>query len=220
MADIIKRIFTVPKCKCCFKPADSNNLCNKCRKELEKSKIKNPTLPVNKKISFVDAAYAAYKYEDAAKDVLTGAKFRNPAPFMASFLDDISIDIKTILAQNNIDMVVAVPCHKSKLYNQEFDLPALMAKQIATISNTKYSQCIVKTRKTEKQHNLPKEKRKTNLVNAFSVTENLSGRRILVIDDVITTGTTVSYVATDLKIAGREKVYVWAYTLNTEKGNT
>ena len=78
----------------------------------------------------------------------------------------------------------------------------------------------IKIRKTEKQHNLPKDKRKVNLVNAFEVIQSLNGRRILVIDDVITTGITASYVATDLKIAGREKVYVWAYTLNIEKGNT
>ena len=220
MVDFLKKIFIVPKCMRCFKPADSNNLCDRCRLELEKCKIKNPQLPINKKLSNVDGLFASYKYENAAKDVITGAKFRNPASFLTSFLDDISIDIKAVLEQNNIDMVVAVPCHKSKLYTQEFDLPQEMAKRISKACNTEYSQCIIKIRKTEKQHNLPKDKRKVNLVNAFEVIQNLNGRRILVIDDVITTGITASFVATDLKIAGREKVYVWAYTLNTEKGNT
>ncbi len=220
MVDFLKRIFIVPKCMRCFKPADSNNLCDKCRLELENCRIKNPQLPVNKKLSNVDGLFASYKYENAAKDVITGAKFRNPAAFLTSFLDDISIDIKAILEQNNIDMIVAVPYHKSKLYTQEFDLPQEMAKRISRCSNTEYTQCIIKIRKTKKQHNLPKDKRKVNLVNAFEVKQKLDGRKILVIDDVVTTGVTASYVATDLKIAGREKVYVWAYTLNIEKGNT
>ena len=152
--------------------------------------------------------------------MVTGAKFRNPAPFISSFLADISIDINVILEQNNIDMIVAVPCHKSKLYTQEFDLPAEMARRMSRLYNIEYSQCIVKVRKTDKQHNLPKDMRKSNLMNAFEVVGDVKGRRILVIDDVITTGTTVSTVARDLKIAGRERVYVWAYTLNIEKGNT
>ena len=220
MADILKKILIVPKCKRCFKLADNHNLCDKCAKELEKCRILNPHLPLNNKIPLVDSAYASYKYSGAAKDIIKSAKFRNPASFLASFLDDISIDIKAILAQNSIDVVVPVPSHKSKMYTQEFDLPVEMARRIADYSGVEYSHCINKIRKTAKQHHLSKEERKVNLVNAFEVTENLQGKRILVIDDVITTGITISTIATDLKIAGREKVYAWAYTLNIEKGNT
>ena len=217
MDNIIRQIFLVPKCKCCFRPADSNNLCDRCRKELEKCRIANPHLPLNKKIDFVDESYASYKYESTAATVVKGAKFRNPAPFLASLLDDISIDIKQILAQNNIDMVLPVPSHKSKLYTQEYDLPVEMAKRISKHFDVQYSDCVKKVRKTEKQHNLPRDRRKANLVNAFKVTGDMTGRHILVIDDVITTGFTASAVATELKLAGREKVYVWSYTLNIER---
>ena len=220
MDKFIRQIFLVPKCKCCFKPADSENLCNRCRTELEKCRIANGHLPVNKKIDFVDESYASYFYENKGADVVKSAKFRNPAPFLASLLDDISIDIKRILAQNNIDMVLPVPSHKSKLYTQEFDLPVEMAKRISDHFGIQCPHCITKVRKTEKQHNLPRDRRKANLVNAFKVSGDLTGKRILVIDDVITTGFTVSAVATELKLAGREKVYVWSYTLNREKGNT
>ena len=220
MADILKQIFVVPKCKRCFIPADSHNLCNDCRTQLEKCRIKNAYLPQDKKIDLIDGVYASYKYENAARDVVIGAKFRNPAPFLASLLDDISIDINGILAQNNIDIIVPVPSHKSKLYTQEFDLSVEMAKRLAKHSGTPFSACIAKTEKTEKQHTLSKEERKKNLVNAFKVTKDVKGKRILVIDDVITTGITAYRIAAELKLAGREKVYVWAYTLNIEKGNT
>ncbi len=214
MADLLKQIFIVPKCKCCFKPADRNNLCDSCRIELAKCRIKNPSLPTNKKIELISESYASYKYENRARDVVTRAKFRNPAPFLASLLDDISIDINHILSQNNIDIIVPVPCHKSKLYTQEYDLSDEMAKRIAKHSGKEYSHCVTKNRKTEKQHNLPRDRRRANLVNAFEVNENLTGKNILIIDDVITTGFTASSIALELKLAGRERVYVWAYTLN------
>ena len=220
MVEFIRQILFVPKCKRCFKPADSNNLCSNCARELAKCRISNPHLPLEKKLDFISGTYASYKYEDAARDVIISAKFRNPAAFIASLLDDISIDIKQILAQNNIDIIVPIPSHKSKLYTQEFDLPDEMAKKLAKHIGTEYSYAVKKTRKTEKQHNLARNKRKTNLVNAFEVTENVAGKRILLIDDVITTGITVSTIAADLKLAGRDNVYVWAYTFNKEKGNT
>ncbi len=217
MDNIIRQIFLVPKCKCCFKPADSENLCHRCRKQLEKCRIANPHLPLNRKIDFVNEIYASYRYENRASDAVKRAKFRNPAPFLASLLDDISIDIKQILAQNNIDMVLPVPSHKSKLYRQEFDLPVEMAKRIYRHFEIPFSDCVTKVRKTEKQHNLPRDRRKANLANAFKVTGDLTGKNILIIDDVITTGFTISAVATELKLAGREKVYAWSYTLNTQR---
>lgn len=217
MDKFIKQVLFVPKCKCCFGLADRENLCEECRKQLEKCRIANAHLPVNRKIDFVDESYASYKYENRAAEIVKGAKFRNPASFLASLLDDISIDIKEILAQNNIDMIVPVPSHKSKLYRQEFDLPVEMAKRISKHFDVPFSDCVTKVRKTEKQHSLPRDRRKANLVNAFAVTDNLTGRNILIIDDVITTGFTVSAVATELKLAGRDKVYAWSYTLNTQR---
>jgi len=112
-------------------------------------------------------------------------------------------------------MVVAVPCHKSKYYTQEYDLPEEMAKRIAEYTGKEYSECVKKVRKTEKQHDLPKDKRRANLINAFEATVDLTGKNILITDDVVTTGYTLSAVATELKLAGAEKVYAWVYTYNT-----
>ena len=218
MSDFIKTvkdIFFVPKCKCCGRLADKDNLCSICREDMLKYRIPPSEFRIKTVFEMVDKAYAAYYYNGSAEKAVKRAKFRNPAAFLDSLIVDISIDIESILEENNIDMVTSVPYHKSKLYIQEYDLPQEMAKRIGSHFGLDYSVCGIKLRKTRKQHNLSKEKRKTNLAGAFAVNGDVKGKKILLIDDVITTGTTVSTYATELKFAGAEKVFVWAYTYNT-----
>ncbi len=215
LIDHVKNFIFVPKCKCCGKPADKDNLCDKCRREMVKQRLVYEKRKLGKKYEMVTKAYGSYLYKGRARDAVTRAKFTNPARFLNSLLTDISIDIERILLENNIDIIMAVPCHKSKLYRQEYDLPDEMAKRICAFTGYDYSTVVAKTKNTGKQHNLSLNQRKVNLYDAFRVVGDVVGKNILIIDDVITTGITVSTIATELKMAGAKKVYVWVYTYNT-----
>ena len=203
------------KCKCCSKIADGDNLCAECMLKLEEERIPAEKRCIDKKFELVDKVYASYYYNGRAEDAVIYSKFHNPASFLNSLLEDISIDISRVLEENNIDMVMGVPSHKSKLYTQEYDLPREMAKRVSCAFAVPLCSSVVKTRKTARQHDLPLDKRKVNLINAYTVNGDVTGKNILIIDDVITTGSTVSAVATELKLAGAGKVYAWAYTYNT-----
>lgn len=218
MSDLIKkakRIIFVPKCKCCGKTADRENLCDACRGEMEKGKIPADKIQINKKYEFVNKVYSSYYYKSIAGKAVTRAKFTNPAAFLNSLLTDISIDIQSVLRENNIDMIMSVPYHKSKLYEREYDLPQEMAKRLAKHFSIGYCIPVKKIKKTANQHDLRLKERKINLAGAFEAEEDAAGKNILIVDDVITTGTTVSAVASALKMAGAENVYVWTYTYNT-----
>ncbi len=215
LIDLIKNFIFVPKCKCCGTPADKDNLCDKCRRDMAKQRLTLEKRKLDKKYELVEKAYGSYMYKGRAKDAVIRAKFKNPARFLNSFLADISIDINRILLENNIDIIMSVPCHKSKLYRQEYDLPDEMAKRICAFAGFEYSPVVIKTKNTGKQHNLSLNQRKVNLYDAFRVVGDVAGKHILIIDDVITTGITVSTIAGDLRMAGAKKVYVWVYTYNT-----
>ena len=108
MAEIIKNLIFVPKCKCCGRVADSGNLCADCSEKLTKCRIKNPSLPLNKKIDLIDRSYASYYYKDRAKQVIKRAKFRNPASFLRSFFDDISIEVSGVLRSPTVIVLLSV----------------------------------------------------------------------------------------------------------------
>lgn len=218
MSDIkhfIKEIFLPSKCRCCGRLADKDYLCADCAPKIARERIPENERKLNKKFELVDAVYASYYYSGAAEDAVKYAKFRNPQAFLRSFLEDISIDISRILEENNVDMVISVPYHKSKLYSQEYDLPQEMTKLISSRFSVPVCTRVTKILKTKRQHDLPLDKRKVNLINAYTVNADLTGKNILITDDVTTSGNTLSALATELKLAGAEKVFAWVYTYNT-----
>lgn len=200
-----------------MKIAGEDNLCDECREEYEKDRIDPGGRELLTIPDGADKAYASYYYQNLARQAIINAKFRNPASFLNSFTKDIYYDIEAVIAENDIDCITPVPPYKDKFYRQEYDLPTEMAKRIAEEFNIKLLKSVRKVRKTGKQHSLSREQRKANLVNAFQVTENLNGRNILLIDDVFTTGSTLSAVARRLKRAGAKSVTAWTYTRNTNE---
>lgn len=72
-----------------------------------------------------------------------------------------------------------------------------------------------KIKKTEIQHSLPLAKRKTNLQGAFLAQTDIAGKNLLLIDDVMTSGSTLSRCAQRLVQAGCGKITAWVYAYNT-----
>jgi len=110
-----------------------------------------------------------------------------------------------------IDALVAVPLHRSRLiargYNQalEIALPVASEFSLPLIVGG-----ITRPRRGHAQSSLDLQDRQLNVDNAFTVSKNLSGQRLAVIDDVITTGATVNALAAALCRAGAKDVRAWA----------
>ena len=119
------------------------------------------------------------------------------------------------MEENQIDIFTSVPYYKSKLYDREYDLPEEMASAIAKSNKVIYNKsCITKVKNTEKQHNLSLTERKNNLRNAFKADENVKGKNILVIDDIVSTGYSMEEVARTLKKSGAKTVIGIAFAYN------
>ena len=113
-------------------------------------------------------------------------------------------------------LLVPVPLHKNKLRSRGFNQSELIARAAAKALShqvTMLSGAIIRQRETISQVGLSREERIENMRDAFRPADarSVKGRNVIVIDDVMTTGTTLSECARVLKQAGAEKV--WAVTV-------
>ncbi len=188
------------RCICCGNAAAGGCLCSDCKNSLSPAKPE----PSGEDFYFSRSA-AKYVYSGAAKAVLLRFKFsdnyRDCADtvfgwLLSAFEENFSME--------DIDCIIPVPtfdCEKTRL--------SLLAKRLSLYAEVPYSPSLLKkTRKTEKQHKLSMVSRRTNLAGAFSAGPEAGGKRVLLVDDVFTTGSTVNECSKALRAAGASEVFV------------
>lgn len=108
------------------------------------------------------------------------------------------------------DIILPVPLHKQRYrergFNQSIEIAKALSKQLDIPIDTK--SCI-RIRNTVHQIDLPAKQRHKNIKNAFAVNQLIKTQHIAILDDVMTTGSTVNELAKVLKKAGVARVDVW-----------
>lgn len=118
------------------------------------------------------------------------------------------------------DGIVPVPLHSSRLREREFNQTALISRHLARHSGIPLLLDVLKKcRETPPQTDVTGKQRLGNVKNAFTVSKDVQGLRIIIVDDVITTGATVNECAKVLTRAGAENVTVLALARSVPKHN-
>ena len=144
-------------------------------------------------------------YDDLARALVHSLKYRDRtdlAPMMAGWM--LRAGEGTVEAA---DLIVPVPLHRLRLLWRKFNQSAELARALGRLSGKPVLiDAIRRTKRTRRQIGLGPKAREENVRGAFSITpegrEALFGRRAVLIDDVYTTGATVSAVTRALKRAG------------------
>lgn len=142
--------------------------------------------------------------------------------FKYKFISDLSVNLAKLMAdelykQNLVEYfadfdIVPVPLHKRRLDWRGFNQAKLLAQGLsAEFGMNIDSEAVMRTKYTKPQVELKKEARKQNVTNAFAINKNVEGRKFLLIDDLITTGSTLNEIAKLLK--QNKASEVWALTL-------
>ena len=106
------------------------------------------------------------------------------------------------------DMIVPVPLFWWKYLKRGYNQAALLADAICSENSLMIKDLLKRTRNTKSQTKLTDDARRKNIVNAFKIKNNgIKGQRIILIDDVMTTGVTLNECAKVLKQAGAAEVY-------------
>jgi ComF family protein len=160
-----------------------------------------------KKPPSFDQALIGYVFEEPLRKLLHQFKYHNGL-YLTSFLSQLmlqAIEKHSIAGQ----CLIPVPMHPQRLKQRGFNQAALLAKYLAKKLNLPYDlKSCQKIINTAPQASLDGEERKKNLRQAFHV-KPLSYQHIILIDDLLTTGSTANELAQAIKKTGVKKVDVW-----------
>jgi len=156
-------------------------------------------------------ARSLFPYEGVLKELIHELKYKEMAN-IGRFLGDKAVSyIREKHYPEECDVVTAIPLHpvrqRERGYNQAGLLAATIAKEMDWLYQAKL---IERKRYTATQTSLSRNEREANIRQAFRVQKNIDvkQKKILLIDDVFTTGATVNAASQILKDAGAEAVYV------------
>jgi len=108
------------------------------------------------------------------------------------------IAAKTFLTHNiKVDAIVPIPLHWRRLFCRGYNQSEIIAKQLSKELKIPVEKILMRNRHTKQQAKLEKNERKKNLIDAFSIIKgaNYEKRSILLVDDVMTTGATLTEAA-------------------------
>ncbi len=217
-----------PQClKCSSLVAETGSLCSVCW--LEISFIEGPAchacgLPFEYDLGpkalcgacsqdhpLFKRARATLIYNDASRDIILSFKHGDRTHAAAAYGKWLLRSGRELI--EDIDIIVPVPLHWSRLFHRRYNQAALLAQELGKLTGKPVeTNVLLRSKKTASQGHKTRNQRRLNLQGAFTVPSKaqrkISEQRILLIDDVLTTGATVSACAKALLRAGAAKVDV------------
>jgi ComF family protein len=160
-----------------------------------------------------DHCVCALHYTYPVDQLITALKFRKQRSYARVLGELLAIAVAEHLQSTQAvpDFIVPVPLHRRRLfvrgYNQAAEIASFLARDLELSVK---DNVIARVRSTASQSGLTQAQRHTNLHRAFRVTSSVIGKRIVLIDDVLTTGATVTELMRTLRRAGAAEVSVWA----------
>ena len=159
-----------------------------------------------------DTARTVLAYDDASRRLILSFKHGDQhqcAKIMSALMARCVKDTK------DYDVVIPVPMHRRRLIFRRFNQSALLAFEIGKrLSLTYRPDLLIRTRPTPPQKDKNKTERRKNVFRAFAPSDHsseLKGMKVLLVDDVYTTGATVNECANVLKSVGARKVDVLTF---------
>lgn len=214
MIDKILNIIYPHKCIICGEISDKI-ICDSC--DVTSCEINNDIcLKCGREISHCDCGKGRYDYpiaapfyyEDEIRDSLIRMKFTPKEYICKDYAKIIAKFVEKRYTFTKFDLIVCVPMDKIKVRRRGFNQAKVIAKELSKIMDISFYDGVTKTRNTLTQHELPRKERLANVKGAFSVRDAdiFSGKTVLVIDDIATTGSTIGEVAKTVKKAGAVSV--------------
>lgn len=195
-----------PRCEVC-KSSSKEVICPECFKQI---RFMKPHLGI----------YCVSTYEGPLRTAIHRFKFKGRKK-LAEPLGILMVKYlsKTpTIEMKEIDVIIPVPLHPKRLRERGFNQTQLLSNVVGKYYGVPTAPALARHKNTKAQFGLPRAERFTNITDAFKILDPKSvyNKRILLIDDIYTTGATIAECSKALKIAGAKRVEVMALSRAVE----
>lgn len=182
-------------------------LCEDCRQALANRWIGAAPPPGG---GLIDGAAYGFYYGGPASGLVRNLKYRGIARLAEPMGRQMARAFEG-LQPAHIDCVAPVPMHIRRVRRRGVNHALLLAREVASRLELPVEQALTRTRNTRQQARLSDVERLHNLDGAFAATEDVAGKRVLLVDDVCTTGATANACADALLKAGASAVLLLCF---------
>ncbi|HOQ08324.1 MAG TPA: ComF family protein [Clostridiales bacterium] len=213
ISDRILNLIYPPRCIFCQQLLDYRagiHICGQCFSKLPFSESTVIRTGGDDGNGCCDGAISVFEYTGMVKESLIRFKFYNKPGYYMTYARLIADKLRKLANIREYDMVMSVPLHKHKEFMRGYNQAYLISKALSRIIKLpERSKVLKRERYTEAQSLLDRQKRNQNVKGAFSVRspEKVKGKSVLLVDDILTTGSTLEECSRVLKQAGAVKVF-------------
>ncbi len=204
-----------PRCPFCRKLLDTQAICPDCQESLpwmaDRAACRRP--------EHIELCASALRYDGLVRDCIRRYKFRRRKGY-ANVLGPLCAQaIQDHMGLQHFDLISWPPLSPKGLKKRTFDQARLLAHAVAQSRGTVETPLFQKRETTQQSTLRDPAARRANVLGAFSLLDpaQVAGKTVLLVDDVLTTGATLSECARVLLTAGAREV--WAVTLASAKGS-
>lgn len=221
MHELIKSLlYPRARCLACDEPREidaGTDLCDSCVGELEGLRLTDHVCPhclspvrSGQACAFcakggmlgLSGAYSPFRYHGAVERLISRLKFQA----LRRAVEPLADGMAGCLAGAGFDLLVPVPLHPLDLRKRGFNQAELLARRLSGLTGIPFANALIKVRRTNQQSSLSHEAREENVKNAYVSVLPLYEKKVLLVDDVRTTGSTARACAKELLRAGADSV--------------
>ena len=180
---------TSNRCPICALPTFAGEICGHCLRQ----------------VPHFERTIAAFAYAFPLDQLVQAMKFNQRLELVNYLADELARQI-----HHTPDCLIAMPLHPSRLRERGYNQSQLLAQRLSRQLNISlFNHACQRTRATTPQTALPWKERHKNVHLAFECNVDLHGKKVAIVDDVMTTGSSINELASVLKQAGAVAVDAW-----------
>ncbi|MCV2885829.1 phosphoribosyltransferase family protein [Aestuariibacter sp. AA17] len=203
---MISQLLPMKLCVACHQHTE-NALCDVCIADLpfinmdvlKGNMLNEPSTAQSLECKFIDQLYVATEYIHPVKRLISEYKFSGKLAIEQSFSQIFHIHQRWMQRYINAQRIIPIPLSNKRLSSRLFNQAYEISKALSRLIDAPIDPVLIKHKETPQQASLDAPSRKKNMNNVFSQKRPLGSHRVVVVDDVITTGATANHACQVLK---------------------